>query len=172
MRTEGREWISSTGNRRGKRPISCEECSGKCWKSSKPASDGRTLCRSCRFGSVRRSKPTTHWSCANCGVACQRVATRGQRPRLCAECRTSDWISKSRREAIYERDLWTCWLCEEHVDANLIGSRDVWRPSLDHVIPRASGGDHSEANLRLAHMWCNVTRGDGRCAPEDFRNSV
>lgn len=31
-----------------KRPISCEECGGKCWKSSKPAADGRSLCRTCR----------------------------------------------------------------------------------------------------------------------------
>ena len=32
----------------GKRPISCDECGGKCWKSDKPAADGRSLCRTCR----------------------------------------------------------------------------------------------------------------------------
>ena len=172
LRTEDREWISATGKRRGRRPISCEGCGGKCWRSSKPASDGRSLCRSCRFGGASadcQRNPTTRWSCASCGAVCERPATRGQRPSLCTKCRTSDWISKRRREAIYERDLWTCWLCEERVDASLIGSRDVWRPSLDHVIPRSLGGDHSYANLRLAHMWCNVTRGNGRCDPGDFR---
>ena len=31
--------------------------------------------------------------------------------------------------------------------------------SIDHIIPRASGGDDSPANLRPAHRSCNSARG-------------
>ncbi|MEV1331137.1 HNH endonuclease signature motif containing protein [Micromonospora costi] len=72
--------------------------------------------------------------------------------------------------AIYERDGWACWLCEEPVDRHLIGTLDHWRPSLDHVIPKSQGGPDDPSNLRLAHWWCNSVRTDGRTyTEEDFR---
>ena len=72
--------------------------------------------------------------------------------------------------AIYERDRWMCWLCETLVSRDLIGTRDHWRPSHDHVIPKSGGGTDDPSNLRLAHWWCNSVRSDGRAyTEEDFR---
>ena len=43
----------------GKKPIACENCGGKCWKSQKPAADGRSLCRTCRPRGPRTPCGTT-----------------------------------------------------------------------------------------------------------------
>lgn len=75
-------------------------------------------------------------------------------------------ISPRRRLAIYERDGWTCQLCMEPVDRDLMSTDPIndWAPSLDHIECQswALVPDHSDANLRLAHRWCNAVRGDGR----------
>lgn len=34
-----------------------------------------------------------------------------------------------------------------------------WRPTLDHVIPRAIGGANTIGNLLAAHAICNVRKG-------------
>lgn len=60
--------------------------------------------------------------------------------------------------AIAERDGWTCHLCELPVDPTIRGRvRDA--RSFDHVIPLALGGEHSTANIRLAHFGCNSRKG-------------
>jgi 5-methylcytosine-specific restriction endonuclease McrA len=33
-------------------------------------------------------------------------------------------------------------------------------PTIDHVIPRAHGGDDVRANVQLAHYKCNCTKSD------------
>jgi HNH endonuclease len=73
----------------------------------------------------------------------------------------SYWITKRERLAIYERDGWTCQLCMTQVDKSLHHS-DNWSASLDHIVPRSQQvvPDHSPANLRLTHRWCNSMRGD------------
>ncbi|MFG2400759.1 HNH endonuclease [Streptomyces lydicus] len=66
------------------------------------------------------------------------------------------------RAFVYERDGWTCWLCQRPI------RRDVQAPhplshSVDHVVPQSRGGRHEASNLRAAHFLCNSLRGD-RCA--------
>lgn len=70
------------------------------------------------------------------------------------------WISDSGRWAIYERDNFTCWLCNEIVDLSADPQKDDWAPSLDHVVPRSRGGSHAPENLKTAHRWCNAVRSD------------
>jgi 5-methylcytosine-specific restriction endonuclease McrA len=61
------------------------------------------------------------------------------------------------RVAVYERDGYLCWLCDE---PTVPGSDDHGaRPSLDHVIPLADGGPHTAENVRTAHHSCNARRG-------------
>lgn len=71
-------------------------------------------------------------------------------------------ISPKARQAIYERDSWTCQLCMMPADGSL-HHLDRWAPSLDHIIPQSQQliPDHSPSNLRLVHRWCNSARGDG-----------
>lgn len=52
---------------------------------------------------------------------------------------------------IAERDHWECHLCGGRV------AQENW--SLDHLIPVSMGGPHTEANVALAHLLCNMRRG-------------
>ena len=107
--------------------------------------------------------------CVRCGAAYQHPrAHRAHCSDLCRELDRKDrgaelfrgWISKAERVAIYERDAYTCMLCNEPVDLSADPQRSDWSPTLDHIIPRSKGGTHDADNLRTAHRWCNSIRGD------------
>lgn len=60
---------------------------------------------------------------------------------------------------IRERDGNRCHLCSKKVSAR------PWphplSASLDHVIPLSLDGEHTPENVRLAHLRCNVEKGNG-----------
>lgn len=77
-------------------------------------------------------------------------------------------ISAGKRLAVYVRDEWTCQYCGRVFvpeERNLTGKYapydrkpgdlDVVCLELDHIHPRALGGDDSEDNLRAACTPCN-----------------
>ena len=71
----------------------------------------------------------------------------------------SSWISRTRREAIYQRDNYKCHLCGKPTDP----TADHWGddfPSLDHLVPRSKGGSDRDYNLKTAHRLCNALRQD------------
>lgn len=68
--------------------------------------------------------------------------------------------------AIYERDGWRCHLCGKRVDGRLNGNARMG-PTLDHVVPLSKGGEHSRANVALAHRQCNILKGN-RAAGEQL----
>lgn len=154
----------------------CACCGGPMWRGTGSLPPGKARCRSCRAAdrpSRRARSSITEYVCGGCGVTVTRPPTKGQRPKWCPDCRKrgSSWVPVATRRMVYERDEWTCWLCLEPVAPELIGSRSEWRPSLDHVIPRAKGGSDDPTNLRTAHFWCNSVRCDGRSyTEEDFRH--
>jgi len=51
------------------------------------------------------------------------------------------------RRAVIERDRGICYLCG--------GKPTGWHLTLDHVVPLADGGEHSEANLKVSCRSCN-----------------
>lgn len=164
---------STCQNRRRERQRATAVCGICQTRLSYKSSTAAPFCLECRSATrlaTVRGKSVTSWRCAACDGECEREPTKGQRPKWCADCRkpARAWIAKSARTRIYLRDEWMCWLCNEEVDADLIGSRSEWRPSLDHVIPVALGGDDGEDNLRLAHVWCNSVRSDGRVYDAQF----
>jgi 5-methylcytosine-specific restriction endonuclease McrA len=59
-----------------------------------------------------------------------------------------------------ERDGWRCHLCRRKVDRRL-RSPHPRSPTFDHLIPISDGGTDDPANLRLAHRFCNTSRGAG-----------
>lgn len=61
---------------------------------------------------------------------------------------------------LMERDKGICQLCHEPIEDRLFGKRDPGMPSIDHVIPLARGGSHALDNLQLAHLQCNLSKGD------------
>jgi len=60
-------------------------------------------------------------------------------------------------DVVYERDGWTCHVCHRKVDKRLSGQAKMG-PTLDHLVPLAAGGEHSYANVALAHRSCNSKR--------------
>lgn len=63
------------------------------------------------------------------------------------------------REEVFERDQWTCGLCEKPVDPSLAYPNPM-SASLDHIIPLSQGGSHSRANTQCSHLTCNVAKGN------------
>lgn len=57
------------------------------------------------------------------------------------------------------RDRWQCHLCGNAVDSKLKWP-DPLSPSLDHLVPLSKGGAHDPANVRLAHVSCNSSKGN------------
>ena len=56
------------------------------------------------------------------------------------------------REALMSRDKYICGICEGKV---------VWGDeSVDHIIPVSKNGRHVWANVQLAHLTCNISKGD------------
>jgi 5-methylcytosine-specific restriction endonuclease McrA len=60
---------------------------------------------------------------------------------------------------IFERDGWRCGICGRKVNRDLAWPHPK-SASLDHVEPLSRGGEHSRANTRLAHLDCNIQRGN------------
>lgn len=60
---------------------------------------------------------------------------------------------------IAERDGWICQLCGDPVDPS-IQDHGPDSPSLDHIVPVSRGGSHTCDNVQLAHLSCNVRKGN------------
>lgn len=56
------------------------------------------------------------------------------------------------RAVLYERDGGVCGICRRAVARR--------ESSVDHIIPLSKGGEHSYANTRIAHLTCNLARGN------------
>lgn len=71
-------------------------------------------------------------------------------------------IKAARRMAICERDGWQCQMprcwCPfgRAIDSALFKVNGPWMPTVDHIVPRAEGGNSDNNNLRAAHQMCNV----------------
>lgn len=63
------------------------------------------------------------------------------------------------RQAVLERDRWTCHLCAEKIIRQLKFPHPR-SASLDHLIPLAQHGTHEPANVAAAHLDCNRRKGD------------
>lgn len=60
---------------------------------------------------------------------------------------------------VFERDGWVCGICAAPVDRDLQWP-DEMSASLDHVVPLSRGGHHVLSNVQLAHLGCNIRKGD------------
>jgi predicted nucleic acid-binding Zn ribbon protein len=92
---------------------------------------------------------------------CSETCSRRNHRRRDKQKRSERIRTAARRETIdiavlAKRDNWRCHLCRRKV------TRDTW--SHDHLIPLSDGGDHTYANVALAHRACNTQRGTGGTA--------
>lgn len=101
------------------------------------------------------------FDCVRCGVTVSLIVPStktGQFKRsdskLCDDCvRQKKWPMTVGELA--KRDGSACGICGETVE---LKAKDMFRPSVDHVIPRAAGGKDDPSNLQLAHLWCNQVK--------------
>ena len=78
-----------------------------------------------------------------------------RRRRLLAEAVQEPYL----RADIMDRDGWVCHLCGEDIPRDLSWP-DPRSQSLDHVVPLSLGGDDTPANVRAAHLGCNLAKGN------------
>jgi len=64
-----------------------------------------------------------------------------------------------RKAEIAARDRYLCGICGCAVDMTLAWPHRM-SSSLDHIDPLSLGGAHDPANVRLAHLTCNIARGN------------
>ena len=68
-------------------------------------------------------------------------------------------ISHRTRQAIFERDSWTCQICGDLTNPEEPNGANG--QTIDHIIPRSLGGSDNEDNLRTTHRRCNSLKGSG-----------
>lgn len=97
---------------------------------------------------LRRNK---EWEKKN--PAKHKLIRQGVKGRRRARIKENGWEKFSLTE-IVKRDGMRCHICEKPV-----AKKDL---SFDHLIPISKGGGHTRANIAVAHLLCNIRRGDGR----------
>ena len=60
---------------------------------------------------------------------------------------------------IITRDGLLCGICSEPIDLSLLYPNPLSR-SVDHILPIARGGAHTPENCQMAHLRCNISKGD------------
>lgn len=109
-------------------------------------------CARCGEQFIRHS---TSQPTAFCSQRCKK-ATKASWRRALQRGAEGQFVSRWR---IHERDGWTCHICGDPVDRDAVVP-DLAAPVLDHVLPLARGGSHSEDNLKTAHFYCNSVKRD------------
>lgn len=154
--------------------VPCGGCGELRWPSQHQGAPKVPTCRKCR------SEAFTHGTtngykrhgcrcdeCREAQAAAQRdyQASRRARGLPTRQIRPGDYrrysMSQEKRLAIFERDEWTCQICELPLDL-LAHWNDPMSPTLDHIEPQSLAliPDHSPDNLRAAHRRCNASRGN------------
>lgn len=111
-------------------------------------------------GDVPLSRP-----CASCGQLLEFLSrtSAGRRTfrarSYCPPCRRRYKSWGLSVTALAARDGAICALCG--CDVDMASTRpDVMCPSVDHIVPRSLGGSNDPNNLQLAHLLCNIRKGN------------
>ena len=98
----------------------------------------------------RKRNPNYHgdWEAANRELArAYKRKAEGKRRARKKQAFVEDVCPKQ----VFERDKGICGICGSPVDPS------DWH--LDHIVPLALGGPHSEANVQVSHPRCNLSKG-------------
>lgn len=118
------------------------------WKQSNIARKHRKgTCRWCQA-------ECETFTCAPCREKNRSAARRKTRKRL----EGVEWEHYTPAE-IAERDGWRCQLCRKPVNRRKRWP-DPMCASIDHIVPITKGGTDVRANVQLAHLRCNISKGN------------
>lgn len=105
--------------------------------------------------------------CQRCGsvIDLMHIGKGGRKRR--SDTKICDWCRARRytRHKVSIMDLVNkqghslCGICSDPVDLSL-RTPDLFRASVDHILPYSHGGSHDLANLQLAHLYCNYLKSD------------
>lgn len=110
------------------------------------------ICMRCGAWFTRRRSGT---GVRHCSMTCTRRDAASRRRAL----EVGATVGTVSRWRVHERDGWTCHICGDPVDRDVVAPK-LEAAVLDHVVPLARGGEHSEANLKTAHFYCNSVKRD------------
>lgn len=142
-------------------------CSDPCGKraSNRAFVQRRPICseegcenRSASAGLCRKHHPTAKsWSTGRPETRRKNllIKTQRRRARLAGDV---DAESIDRID-IGDRDGWKCGLCGLRVDRKFAWPSSK-SPSLDHIEPVSLGGKHTRTNVQIAHLGCNMAKGN------------
>lgn len=63
-------------------------------------------------------------------------------------------------DKLFARDGWVCQICGGRTPRSLKGKQQPKSPTIDHIVPIASGGGHVWENVQTACHACNQTKGN------------
>ncbi|MFE5790615.1 HNH endonuclease [Rhodococcus erythropolis] len=115
-----------------------------------------TECATCStLFTCRYTRRTCSPQCATAHkAAVRREAEHRRRAR-----KRNAYVANVTRRTVYERDRWKCHLCGKAINRKATAPHPK-SPTIDHVIPLASGGTHEPLNCRAAHFLCNSLKGN------------
>lgn len=131
---------------------------------------GRKVCSPrCQQLLVRNGgqPPPTLTECARCGSVID-LTERGKAGRKKrADTKMCHWCKERRHmrhkvsvmDVVNQRGIEPCAICSDPVDLAL-RHPDLFRASIDHIIPYSRGGTHDLDNLQVVHLYCNFLKSD------------
>ena len=132
----------------------------------------KTCSDTCRYA-ARDAGHNGTGQCLDCKVdftsrgprkRCEPCAARRKAEQYAEKCRRRRVLKRGGAVEPYtlveitQRDGHRCQLCRRKVNM-AIQHPDPKSPSIDHVIPVTEGGDDVRANVQLAHLGCNSSKG-------------
>lgn len=93
-----------------------------------------------------------------CDRKCHNKASKSRRRAV----KAGAFVEDVNRNAIFERDKWTCKLCDKKLKRNAAVPHPL-APTIDHIIPMGDKryrGTHEPANVQAAHFYCNSSKGN------------
>jgi len=139
------------------RPAKVEPASLRRWPQSvltKPRVFTFGACFECGLQVIVRGAAQTKSGYLFCSATCnKRVDRRNRKAKKRKLFRPAPYSPQQ----VYERDRWTCGICNERIDPN-IKAPDPLAPSIDHIHPCSFNGPDTIHNVRAAHFGCNSKR--------------
>lgn len=115
--------------------------------------------RNCKRCGDHLGRVSLDWYCTPCRGANQRESRKAHKRKRRAWKKQSPCVETVSPSKVYARDNWTCGICCLAVDPGC-AYPDKLSPSIDHIVPLAHGGHHTYENVQLAHLHCNMLKGD------------
>ena len=107
-------------------------CSSECFQKSRPKGNGENI-------ELKRKRDLMHNN-----IRRVRKSHNGT-------------IEKFTNIEIYNRYKWVCHICNKKINSDLKWPHRM-SVSIDHIIPISKGGSHTRANVKPAHLSCNVSK--------------